>query len=97
MLNHICANVYSATWCFAWQTFACCVSEFVTLTAVQTNMLSYVIDQKCIYDLHIYIKTDDSTVLWPCLSLSLSLSLSHTHTHTHDAQNSGFEQSIANI
>ncbi len=32
------------------------------------------------------------------LSLSLSLSLTHTHTHTHahDAQNSAFEQSIAN-
>ncbi len=55
MLNHICANVCSATWCFAWQTFACCVSEFVTLTAVQTNMLSYVIDQKFIYDLHMCI------------------------------------------
>ncbi len=31
-------------------------------------------------------------VMWPCLSLSLSLSLSHTH----NAQNSAFEQSIAN-
>ncbi len=76
MLNHICANVYSATWCFAWQTFACCVSEFVTLTTVQTNMLSYVIDQKCIYALHmcihflfIYIKQEIGMVFFIRYSL----------------------------
>ncbi len=76
MLIHICANVYSATWCFAWQTFACCVSEFVTLTAVQTNMLSYVIDQKFIYALHmcihflfIYIKQEIGMVFFIRYSL----------------------------
>ncbi len=35
-------------------------------------------------------------VMWPSLSLSLSHMCAHTHTHTHNAQNSEFEQSIAN-
>ncbi len=76
MLNHRCANIYSATWGFAWQTFACYVSEFVTLTAAQTNMLSYVIDlwfiyalHMCIYFLFIYPKQEIGTVFFVQYSL----------------------------
>lgn len=55
MLNHRCANIYSATWGFAWQTCVLNVSEFVILTAAQTNKLSNVIDWQFIYDLHMCI------------------------------------------
>jgi len=55
MLNHRCANIYCVTWGFAWQTCVLNVSEFVILTAAQTNMLSYVIDWQFIYDIHMCI------------------------------------------